>query len=101
MSQQPVIDERAVAVAGGSHRLAWMVLFFGCLIDIVVRGLVLNEIAWDLVALALASSVVGGLYMRAKNVQMLSRRQTLVLLIGAVVAAAVAAMFAVLRYYNR
>ena len=50
-------DERTLAVANAGYRLAYGVLTYALLVDVVVRGLVLREAAWDLLALV----VVGGI----------------------------------------
>jgi hypothetical protein len=94
MTNEPVvIDERAIAVAGVGARRAYMVLAFGCLIDVIVRGLFFNESAWDLMALVIVSSGVWNLCTRVKQVPALviSRRKILLIaLLSAVVASGVA-----------
>ena len=84
-------DERTVAVADRSYRVACLVLTFGLLIDVAVRGLILREASWDLLALVVAASAVASVYQRFKHVQVLPRRWTLwLVLISTVVATAIA-----------
>jgi hypothetical protein len=61
-------DERAVAIAGAAYRLAYSVLIMALLIDVVVRGYVLKEDAWDLLALLIASGGVVSLFKWIKHV---------------------------------
>ena len=49
-------DERTVAVENASYRWAYAVLTFALLVDVMYRGLLRNEAAWDLMALV----IVGG-----------------------------------------
>ena len=49
-------DERTVAVENASYRWAFLVFTYGLLVDVMYRGLVRHEAAWDLLALV----VVGG-----------------------------------------
>ena len=49
-------DERTVVVENVSYKWAYTFIVFALLIDVMYRGLVRNEAAWDLMALV----VVGG-----------------------------------------
>ena len=64
MSDNPEIihDERSVSVANAGCRRAYIVLLLGVYLCAVVRGLVLKEAIWDLLALAILSSWVGVFY---------------------------------------
>ncbi len=102
MTQQPVTaDERTVAVGDASCRWACTFAVLGISVDIVVRALVQREAYWDLVALVLVTCAISALYMRAKRVQAISRRQMLaVMLVGLVIAGATAAMVALRPFGN-
>jgi hypothetical protein len=92
MTKEPFIrDERTVAVADRSYRLACLVLTFGLLIDVAVRGLMLREAPWDLLALVVLASGVATVYQRVKHVQVLPRWWSLwLVVISTVVASAIA-----------
>ena len=70
MTQQPPLegDERAVAISGAAYRLAYSMLVMALLIDVVVRGYILKEDAWDLLALVIASGGVMSLFKWIKRV---------------------------------
>jgi uncharacterized integral membrane protein len=95
--QTPLLDERAVAVADRSYRLAWIVLAFGCLIDITVRGLVLKDaFCWDILGLVAVSSAVGTIYTLIKRVQVFSRRLLLAMVLISAIGGVIFAVAAVL-----
>ena len=100
MKEDPVIlDERVVAVADRSSRLAYIILSFGVMIDVVVRGLAFGQAGWDLLGLVLISSGVATVYQRAKHIRVFSRRRILLMmLICAVVGAATAVAMAFLKH---
>ena len=55
-------DERTVAVANAGYRLAYMLLSFALLIDVMYRGLMRDEAAWDLLALVILGGAVCAVY---------------------------------------
>ncbi|MBI4488488.1 MAG: hypothetical protein HY694_05340 [Deltaproteobacteria bacterium] len=44
-------DERAVALENASYRWGFQVFSYALLIDLIFRGLVRQEVAWDLMAI--------------------------------------------------
>ena len=85
-------DERTVAVEHASYRWAYIVLTYALLVDVMYRGLVLHEAAWDLMALVIVGGAICTVYQ--------ARQKTLVhgwvmkAVLGAVVAAVIAAVLA-------
>jgi hypothetical protein len=55
-------DERTVAVEHASYRWACLVLTYGLLVDVIYRGLVRHEAAWDLLALVVVGGAVCTVY---------------------------------------
>lgn len=55
--QEVLRDERSEAVENKTYRWAYFFLSYALLIDVVYRGLLFNEAAWDLIALVI---IVGG-----------------------------------------
>ena len=51
-------DERTLAVENASYRWAYMLLTYALFIDVMYRGIVRGEAAWDLLALV----ILGGLF---------------------------------------
>ncbi len=65
MSAQPqivTVDERTRSVANEGHRWAYGLLTYALLLDVMYRGLVRNEAAWDLFALVIAGGAVCAIY---------------------------------------
>jgi undecaprenyl pyrophosphate phosphatase UppP len=84
-AQQHVeIDERAVAVANASYRWGFTFIIFALLLDVMYRGAVRKEAAWDLLALVIAGSGICTAYQVRKKI--LGRRLWKWILIGTVVA---------------
>ena len=87
MANEPFIrDERTIAVADRSGHLVGIVLMYGMLIDVVVRGLMLGEACWDLLALVALGGGIATFY-QARHRTLAPRwfrLAILVLLIGAV-----------------
>jgi len=81
-------DERTVAVENARYRWAHILVNYALLIDVVYRGMVRDEAAWDLLALVLVSGAVCTVYQARKKT--LSRRWVLDGLLVACVAAAIA-----------
>ncbi len=63
-----VRDERTVAVENASYKWACIFIAFALLIDGVYRGLVRNEAAWDLLALACVPSLVCTMYQARQKI---------------------------------
>jgi hypothetical protein len=55
-------DERTVVVENASYKWAVTFITFALLVDVVYRGAVRNEAAWDLMALAILSGVICTVY---------------------------------------
>ena len=55
-------DERTVAVENASYRWAYGVLTYALLVDVMYRGLVRHEAAWDLMALVIVGGVACSAY---------------------------------------
>jgi hypothetical protein len=64
MSNQPTIlrDERTVVVENASYKWACIFITFALFIDVAYRGLVRNEAAWDLMALACVPGIISTIY---------------------------------------
>ena len=60
MTTSPLVehDERTVAVGNAGYRWACVFLMYALLIDVICRGIVRQEAAWDLMALVI---VAGGI----------------------------------------
>ena len=90
-------DERTVAVENAGHRWACIFLTYALLVDVMVRGLVRDEAAWDLLALAIAGGFITTIYQfRHKALPHLWKKEALIIVlcsavIGAVIAAVLAA----------
>ncbi len=85
-------DERTLAVENASYRLAYALLSYALLIDVMYRGLVRHEAAWDILAL-----VIGGgafLTIHQARQKIFARgwfiKATLVACVAAIIAAIVA-----------
>ena len=95
MSKTSVVqrDERTVAVENAGYRWALILVLFSLLIDVIYRGRIRHEAAWDLVALVIGGSAVSTIYNIRKKAMPEGRAwmvQALVLtLISGVVGAAV------------
>jgi hypothetical protein len=87
-------DERTVAVANAGYRLAYMVLTYALLVDVMVRGLVLREAAWDLLALVVAGGVICTVHQERKDAMPSGWVRTMMVIaaVAAVIAAIVAAV---------
>lgn len=85
-------DERTVAVENASYKWACISITFALLIDVIYRGVVRNEAAWDLMALAIVPSLACTMYQARQKI--LGPRVRKVLLIGSVVAFVVSAVTA-------
>ena len=61
-------DERTVAVENASYKWAFNFVTFALLIDVVYRGAVRNEDAWDLMALAIVPSLACTMYQARQKI---------------------------------
>ena len=98
-TQQSVVrDERTVAVENASYKWAYILLTFALFIDMLYRGLVRHENAWDLLALVIVSAAVGTLYqVRHKTLgHGFVMQAVLIVCVGAVIGAIVVIVGAIL-----
>lgn len=61
-------DERTEFVENASYRVAYMLISFGVLLDIMYRGQVRHEAAWDLFALVIVGGAVARAYQGRQKV---------------------------------
>ena len=62
-TQQSVVrDERTVAIENASYKWAYILLICALFIDMMYRGMVRHEAAWDLMALVYVSAAVCTMY---------------------------------------
>lgn len=61
------IDERTEAVEYASYKWAYIFITFALFIDVIYRGAMRNEAAWDLMALAVAAAAVSTIYQARQN----------------------------------
>ena len=85
-------DERTVAVENASNRWALVVLTYGLLVDVMYRGFVHHEAAWDLMGLVIASGVICTVYQAHHRT--LARRWVMKVLLLACVTGVIATMVA-------
>ena len=101
MSTTPSVlrDERTVAVENASYRWAYILLSFALLIDVVYRGLVHNEAAWDLLALVIVGGAVCTIYQARQKT--LPRGWVMKGLLIALCAGAIGAIVAAIMAWSR
>ena len=89
-------DERTVAVENASYKWACTFLTFALLIDVIYRGLVRDEAAWDLLALVVVGGAVSAVYQaRHKTLpRAWAKKGTLIGCVAGVIGLAVAAIVA-------
>lgn len=85
-------DERTVAVENASYKWACSFLSFALLIDVVYRGAVRNEAAWDLMALVVVSGIICAVY-QARQKTLAGGVALLLVCSAVVVASFIAAMY--------
>jgi hypothetical protein len=85
-------DERTNAVEEASYRFAYGFLTFALLLDVMYRGLVRGEAAWDLLALVIAGGAISTLYQWRHKI--LTRHSLVLAVVSGVVAAIVAGLVA-------
>ena len=61
-------DERTVAVENTGYRWAYIFLAFALFIDVVYRGMLRHEAAWDLMVLVIVSSAVCTVYQARQKI---------------------------------
>ncbi len=76
MSMTPSVerDERTEAVVGVSCRWAYIILYFGLLIDVAYRAVFRHEAVWDLLALIFVGSAAAIIHQIRQKTW--TRRQT-------------------------
>lgn len=97
---QPVErDERTLAVENASYRWAYILLTYALLVDVIYRGIVRNEAAWDLLALVIVGGFVCGIYQaRQKTLPRGWLKQgVLIACVGGVIAALTAAILTTIQ----
>ena len=85
-------DERTVSVENASYRWAFLVFTYGLLVDVMYRGLVRHEAAWDLLALVVVGGGICTAYQASQKT--LAHGWVVKAGLGAVIAAVVAAVLA-------
>ena len=85
-------DERTVAVENASYRWACTFVSFALLIDVMYRGAVRNEAAWDLMALVIVPGILSSVY-QARQKTLAGWTAVLLVCFAVVVAAFIAAMY--------
>jgi hypothetical protein len=85
-------DERTVAVENASYRWGYLMLTFSLLIDVMYRGGVRHEAAWDLLAFIVIGGGVCAFYQSRRRI--LAHRWAMKALLAACVAGVIAAIFA-------
>ena len=91
-AQQSVVrDERTVAVEKTSSQWAYSFLVFALLIDVVYRGIVRHEAAWDLFALVMVASGISTVHQIRQKIwtRRWVRDAVLIACVGGVVAVVV------------
>jgi hypothetical protein len=88
-------DERTVAVENASYRWAYLLLAYALLVDVMYRGLVRHEAAWDLMALVIVGGIVCSVYQARQKILAHGwvMKVVLVACIAGVIAAIVAMTF--------
>ena len=92
-------DERTVAVENTSYKWASIFVSYALLIDVMYRGAVRNEAAWDLLALVVVPGIVCLVHQaRQKTLgQGWGWKAALIGLLGGVIGAAVAGILTMTR----
>jgi hypothetical protein len=55
-------DERTLAVENASYRLGYMVVSYGLLVLVMIRGFFYNQAGWDMLGLVILGGAVTTLY---------------------------------------
>lgn len=85
-------DERTVAVVDASYRWGYPFILFALLIDVMYRGAVRHEAAWDLLALVIVSSGICTVYQARQKIlgQVFGRKAVLIACLGGVIGIVIA-----------
>jgi hypothetical protein len=94
-TQQSLTAEERSTIMMRGNTWAYNFLTFALLFDIMYRGMVWHEAAWDLFALLIASGAFSLIYAIRHNGLILNRNNVLVMSGFALLAAAIAAVVAV------
>jgi hypothetical protein len=99
-SDQTIRDERFYSVENASYRIGYMILAFGTMALVAIRGLLFQQSNWDFFALVWISSMVATAYqLRHKILPINSRSFYLTLAIIAIGSAVIAAAIVLARTY--
>lgn len=92
-------DERTAAVAYKANTWGLNFLTFALLMDVVYRGMFLDEAAWDLLALVFVSGAISMVYMARHKVlgQVFSWKMMIIATVVALVVAVVSAILAMTK----
>jgi hypothetical protein len=92
-------DERTVAVENASYKWACIFVIFALLIDVVYRGTIRNEAAWDLLALAIAPGIICMIYQARHQIwgRRWVRDAALIVCLGGVIGFVVAVILTMIR----
>ncbi len=91
MKEKPIVrDERTTSIENASYRWGYLVLAYGLLILIAVRGYFFNQSNWDLMGLVILSGFVATAYQGFH--QMFTRRSIILLSLIMVVSALTAGL---------
>jgi hypothetical protein len=61
-------DERTLAVVNSSYAWAYIFMTYALLLDVMYRGLVRQEAAWDLMGLVIGGGVFCGIYQARQKI---------------------------------
>ncbi len=61
-------DERTLAVENASYRWVYGLLTYALLVDVMYRGLVRHEAAWDLMALVIVGGAIATVYQARQKI---------------------------------
>jgi 1,4-dihydroxy-2-naphthoate octaprenyltransferase len=89
-------DERTISVENASYRLAYTIASFGLLGLAVFRSFIYKQETWDLLGLAIVSSLAATLYQAAHKT--ITWRWIYLFMAAAVVGAVVAVLLAYFRF---
>ena len=98
-NQNVARDERTVAIENAGYRWTCILLTFALLVDVMYRGMVRNEAAWDLMALVIVGGAVSTIYQARQKALARGwvREAVLIACLGAVIGAIVAMIMMLTR----
>ena len=85
-------DERTIAVENASYRLAYLLLTYALLLDVMYRSIVRHEAAWDLMGLVIGGGAVCSVYQARQKI--LGHGWLMKVLLAACIAGVIAAILA-------